>query len=314
MMHAIAPGKVMLAGEYAVLEGGDALVMAVDRFAIARLGEGAPLPRESVATLAAAQREGVLACDHVIHLDTRALEDGDRKLGLGSSAAGCSAALVLAATEEGVAVNARRARLAALARRGHREAQGGGSGVDVLASMHGGVIAVRFPEGTDREPVVESMAWPSSLPWCVLWTGVPVRTAELIRAVKTFAARDAKGMAECMTAIRDAAAQFEAALRAANAADAVRAVRAHATAMDRLGTSSDAHIVTDAMRQLATAVEPLGGAIKPSGAGGGDIVFAVAQDRSALDAVIRAGREKGFVPLDLAIDPKGARTIAGDPA
>jgi phosphomevalonate kinase len=313
-MHAIAPGKVMLAGEYAVLEGSDALVMAVDRFAIARDGEGAQLPRESVATLAVAKREGVLAREHVMHLDTRALEEGERKLGLGSSAAGCSAALVLAATDEGVDVSARRAELAALARRGHREAQGGGSGVDVLSSMHGGVIAVRFPEGTDREPVVESIAWPSSIPWCVLWTGVPVRTSELIRAVKAFAARDPNGMAECMNAIREAARDFESAIRSGSATETVHAIRSHAAAMDRLGQSSDASIVTPAMRQLAAAVEPFGGGIKPSGAGGGDIVFAAAQDRGALDEVIRAGRQHGFVPLDLAIDSRGARTIAGDTA
>jgi phosphomevalonate kinase len=148
----------------------------------------------------------------------------------------------------------------------------------------------------------------------VLWTGVPVRTSELIRAVKAFAARDPNGMVECMNAIREAAGQFESALRAGSADDTVRAVRAHARAMDRLGSSSDAAIVTKAMRQLGSAVEPLGGAIKPSGAGGGDIVFATAHDATALDAVIRAGREHGFVPLDLTIDPHGARTIAGDTA
>ena len=313
-VHAIAPGKVMIAGEYAVLEGGDAIVMAVDRFAAAIPGEGAPLPRESAATLAVAKREGVLARDHAMHLDTRALEEGDRKLGLGSSAAGCSAALVLAAHTEQLEVDARRAELAAVARRGHREAQGGGSGVDVLASMHGGVIAVRFPNGPNDEPMVEPLAWPKSLAWCVLWTGVPVRTSELIRAVRAFAERDPQGMRDCMVAIRTAAAHFEKALRAGDAAAAVRAVASHHRAMERLGTASHAPIVTPAMQQLAAEAEPLGAAIKPSGAGGGDIVLAVAHDRAVLDAVIERSRAHGFVPLALSIDSRGARVVEGEKA
>jgi phosphomevalonate kinase len=313
-MNAIAPGKVMLAGEYAVLEGGDAIVMAVDRYAVARPGAGAPLPRESAATLSLARREGVLAREHSIQLDTRALEEGDRKLGLGSSAAGCAAALVLAAREEAIDVDRDRARLAALARRGHREAQGGGSGVDVLASMHGGVVKVRFPEGPGGEPVVESVRWPSSLAWCVLWTGVPVRTSELIRAVRAYAEKDSTGMTRLVTALREATAAFDVALTAGNAPDAIAAVGAHLRAMDSLGIASQASIVTDGMRRLAAEVEPLGAGIKPSGAGGGDIVLAVAQNGNVLDVVIERARASGFIPLQLRIDEGGARTLEGETA
>jgi phosphomevalonate kinase len=37
-VRASAPGKLLLAGEYSVLEGGVAVVMAVDRRARARIG------------------------------------------------------------------------------------------------------------------------------------------------------------------------------------------------------------------------------------------------------------------------------------
>lgn len=302
----------MLAGEYAVLDGHDALVMAVDRYAAALPGPGAPLPRESEATLAVARREKLLTRDHAIHLDTRALEEGDRKLGLGSSAAGCAAALVLAATEEHIEIDRERARFASVARRGHREAQGGGSGVDVLSSTYGGVIAVRFPDGPEGEPVVDPVEWPSTLAWCVLWTGVPVRTSGLIRAVRAFGERDPHGMEAIIQSIREATGAFEHSLRSADGAEAIRAVCALLRAMDRLGSASQAPIVTESMRQLAAAAEPLGAAIKPSGAGGGDIVVAVAKDSGVLDEVVRRGHASGFVPLALEIDRGGARIAEGD--
>ncbi len=311
MRKAIAPGKVMLAGEYAVLEGGDALVMAVDRHAEALPGAGAPLPPETVATLALARREGFLGGEHVMRVDTRALEEGERKLGLGSSAAGCAAALLLAAYTEGVAVRARRKTLAALARRGHREAQGGGSGVDVLASVFGGVVKVSFPAGPAGEPVVESIEWPSTLAWCVLWTGVPARTSELIRDVRSFQEREPDAMKSMLDALRGATSDFERTLRARDAMGTVRAVRDHFRAMDRLGIASHAPIVTDAMRQLAAEVEPLGAGIKPSGAGGGDIVLAVAHDEGVMDGVVRRALPLGFVALALEIDRDGARIVDG---
>ncbi|MEI8254271.1 MAG: hypothetical protein WCJ30_01215 [Deltaproteobacteria bacterium] len=311
MKIAIAPGKVMLAGEYAVLEGGDAIVMAVDRYVEARKGAGAPLPPESAATLALAQREGPLGGDHPMHLDTRALEEGGQKLGLGSSAAGCAAALVLAAYIEGVAIQARRKTLATLARRGHREAQGGGSGVDVLASVYGGVVKVSFPRGPGGEPVVEPIEWPSTLAWRVLWTGVPARTSDLIRDVRSFQDREPDAMKTILDELRGATAGFELSLRTRDAPGAVRAVREHFRAMDHLGRASQSPIVTDSMRQLAAEVEPLGAGIKPSGAGGGDIVLAVAHDEEVMDNVVRRATTLGFVPLTLQIDRGGARIVEG---
>lgn len=302
----------MLAGEYAVLEGGDAFVMAVDRYVEAFGGPGAPLPSECRATLALARREGVLAGDHAMCLDTHTLEDGGHKLGLGSSAAGCMAALVLAVHTEGVAIQACRPALASLARRGHREAQAGGSGVDVLASAYGGVLKVSFPAGPAGEPVVESVAWPSSLAWCVLWTGIPARTAGLIRNVRSFQDREPDAMKSLLDELRGAVAAFDRTLRANDAPGTVRAVREHFLAMDHLGRASHTPIVTDAMRQFAAEAEPLGASIKPSGAGGGDIVLAVAQNQRVLEVAVRRARLVGFVPLTLRMDRGGARIVEGE--
>jgi phosphomevalonate kinase len=300
----------MLAGEYAVLWGADALVMAVDRYAHAAVTEArsVAMPPETAAALTNARRDGLLTREHAVQVDNAELVQGTRKLGLGSSAAQCVAALGAALAAEGQPVEPRREAVARAARRGHREAQGGGSGVDVLASALGGVLRVAFPAGPAREPVVERLAWPAGLRWAVLWTGVPVRTSELILAVRALSRRETD---ERMAAIAEATTELTAALRTGDPARAVEAVRAHGVAMDALGQASGVPIVTGTMRQLAAAAGPLGVAVKPSGAGGGDIVLAVAQDADALDAVARLGEPLGFARLDLAVDLHGVRVLEG---
>ena len=89
-----APGKLILAGEYAVLRGGIAVVAAVRRRAVARVVPHDP-GRVLSPFLDAAARvlESADAADAAallrgsIEVDTSALHDGPTKLGLGSSAA-----------------------------------------------------------------------------------------------------------------------------------------------------------------------------------------------------------------------------------
>lgn len=312
-----APGKVMVAGEYVVLEGSDAIVMAVDRYAVARpqraLRADTSLPPEAAAALSCAREEGFLREEHVLEIDVSSLSEGDRKLGLGSSAAGCVAALGAALVREGADLNTLRPTLARLARRGHRRAQGGGSGVDVLASALGGLSLVHLPDGPEGEAVAEPLEWPQSLHWAVLWTGVPVRTSELIRAVRTHAARAPREYATQMAALHEATGALVAALRAGDAPGAVTAIEAHARAMDTLGRASDVPIVTEGMRRLAAVLGPFGAALKPSGAGGGDIALVVATSTNALAASLDEGKRQGFVVLDIRLDRRGVSVQGEEP-
>ena len=136
---ATAPGKVVLSGEYAVLDGAPAICMAVDRRATATVGDS-PDGRCRVATPGREFSNGEkfriveAVCgsrpELTIELDTRAFAEDGTKLGIGSSAA-LTAALVAALGGDYYAD--------ALA--AHRRLQGGsGSGVDVAASVHGGLI------------------------------------------------------------------------------------------------------------------------------------------------------------------------------
>ena len=146
MLTASAPGKLIVAGEYAVLDGAPALVVAVDRRAVARIQPG---PRGSSPFLAAvadevAARGGDGARALSIAVDSRAFYvdtgAGPLKLGLGSSAAVTVAATALALGEP-----LDRARVFDIAAAAHARAQGArgarGSGADIAAAVYGGAIA-----------------------------------------------------------------------------------------------------------------------------------------------------------------------------
>ena len=311
-MNVRAPGKLMLAGEYAVLRGRPALVMAVDRYAVASgrgAGDDATVFPEIAAAFAAAREEGLCDVDpREVRVDVRALQgDGARKLGLGSSAAACVAALGWACAHSGVALDDEmRARVGLVARRGHRAAQGGGSGVDVLASAHGGVIRVRL--AGDGDPEVTRHPGMGAIAWAVLWTGTPARTSDMIARVEGFRGRDPKGFEAVMARVEEATEALDLALRKGDSREAVEAVALHNAAMRELGRESGAPVVTDAMARLAAVIEPMGGACKPSGAGGGDVSIALARDADTLRAVTEAARSEGFAVVPLAVDLGGVAT------
>lgn len=184
-MIATAPGKLILTGEYAVLDGAPALVIAVNRRVTATRRRG---PRGSSEFLLSVvnEIEKRFGADHAA---TRAAAEivvnstpfywGGTKLGLGSSAAVTVAATALAlgvdypgvpvidrdlvltisSAAHAAAQTARRGRpstaeLAPSTQPPNAWHRGRGSGADVAASVYGGVIAFQR-ESPDR------VAWPS---------------------------------------------------------------------------------------------------------------------------------------------------------
>jgi phosphomevalonate kinase len=177
---ASAPGKVLLAGEYAVLAGAEAVVMAINRRAVARVvapgtqdaraAAGSPFLQalaQAVAAHAGADSPAGRAAA-MLAVDSSALRDvGGIKLGLGSSAAATVAACACALAH-GPAGDVKPApdevhRLAHLAHGVAQSAQGArGSGADIAASVYGGILGVRLrPERVSRPMAVPI---PGSLP------------------------------------------------------------------------------------------------------------------------------------------------------
>ena len=318
-----APGKLVVLGEYAVLDGAPALVFAIDRYAVATLGPSgdrecrlrtrAPEPIER--RFAPGEPSGASLVDLVIgdtgavpawrgSLDSTELYSGATKLGLGSSAA----ALCAWAGAWTAYANAAGVKLAAPTLDGlvalHRAFQGGrGSGIDVAASFAGGVVEFRLgPLGVPR---IGSVRLPNSVGFAGIFAGRSASTPELVaryRAWKT--ARPAE--AEAMLRRLSAAAEAGCAAARGEAADAfVEAIADYGRGLACLGVAIGADIVTAEHRQIGEHARRHGVAYKVSGAGGGDLGLACALDRDALASFEAAVREQGFRVIELGVAEPG---------
>ena len=283
-----APGKLFLVGEYAVLDGGTAVVAAVDRRAIGRFVPGAtpasPLVEEAVRLARAHLKAngGATVAPGAVDIDTSALAGAGGKLGLGSSAAAAAVAVGAMLQAGGHDPESELAVSFALADRAHRDAQGGrGSGADVAAAIYGGIIAYRRAEHVPAG--IRELSPLLGLEIVVFHAGAPHATVDAIRAVEALAARDRPRYERHISAITDAADGFLTAWQAGNVAGVIEAADTAGNALAALGPDADLPIVTPPFARAATLARELGGAAKPSGAGGGDVgvAFLTGQDAAA---------------------------------
>lgn len=276
-MRCLAPGKSMLIGEYAVLDGGPAVVAAVDCYAVAQLE---PAAASVSPFIAAAQAEagvalgqlGQVAPAGVPVVDTSAFSLAGRKLGLGSSAAATVAAVGVLFAAAGLDPEAAEVqRLVHLAaRRAHDQAQGvAGSGADVLASSLGGLRALNDSGA--------GVALPAPMELRFVATSRSASTAELIGLY-----RSRKAAAEpARQRMADAARQFLGGCRAQDVGAVLAAVREALAAFQELGEALGCELATGEHLAVAAAAERAGGVAKPSGAGGGDLAVAFFPDPDA---------------------------------
>lgn len=345
MLRASAPGKLIVLGEYAVLDGAPALVQAIDRQARIRLrGHGgaknqvralpiAPAPRPFTFTADGAlawsqpdSRECLAYVDALlsvlgplpaasdrpwdIEIDTRDFFDAGaaNKLGLGSSAAltVAMAAIWLALDQgpEGVGPQHWPERwldtLVAL----HRGLQGGrGSGVDVAASLHGGLIGYRqLDQQTTR---VDRLAPVPGVEWMWIWLGKSAATVDFLTGLAGFRRLDASRYDGHLQSLTELAEAGQRAVRRQDADGLLAIIDAYGQAMAQLGEAANLPIYTDDHRRLAQWAGRHGVAFKPSGAGGGDIALAASTDVQALAALARQVQAAGYRVLPLAAADTG---------
>jgi phosphomevalonate kinase len=324
-----APGKVFLVGEYGVLEGGNAVLAAVNREAVGEfipaLDPGSPLVAEAVrVTLAALGDEGAALPAGSVWVDSSAFagvrdrNGNSRKLGLGSSAATAACTVGAVLEMAGTPIADHRQLAFSLAESAHRAWQGGvGSGADVAAAVYGGVLQYSRPGG--GTPVVHGLPnGLASLTLTVFSTRTATSTTGQIRAMRAFAQRAPAHYASLLTGIHRAADAFVEAIVAPRPPQAIAAIRAAGDALAALGAAAEVDIVTAPFARAAAIAADLGGAAKPSGAGGGDVGVAVFLEPSAARAFAdRAGGAAGkgegdgddfgdgFEILELSLDDKG---------
>ncbi len=323
MIVARAPGKLVALGEYAVLDGAPAVVLAVDRFVEVELGPNAAgICRLTMRAADTAERafapgesSGASLVDMVTApvapplpwtaiIDSRALFAGREKLGLGSSAAVLCAwagAFAAFARAEGRAVAD--LSLAALVDL-HRAFQGGrGSGLDVAASYTGG--AIRFSLDAAGVPQIGSVRLPNGVGFAGIFTGRAASTPELIahyRAWRLNRPVEAAALLRRLTALAEAGC---AAARGDDAAAWVEAFAAYGRGLAELGEAIGVEVVTAEHRQIGDEAGRFGVAYKVSGAGGGDLGLACATDAHALAAFTKRMTDRGFRVINVSLAGHG---------
>ncbi|HVE83873.1 MAG TPA: phosphomevalonate kinase [Myxococcales bacterium] len=344
-----APGKLFLAGEYAVLWGGQAQVAAVGprAGALVRRREdrevhllteagrcsghltplginfGGKVPAEfAFAARAASEvvrahgREAV-GFDLALGGSPRA-PDG-RKLGMGGSARAC--VLASEATRFVLEERLDPLKLALLA---HALAQGGkGSGADVAAIYAGGVVRYRR---YDVGPLAEASAQGrlesalSASPPVEVWRFPPL-SAALSYVFTGASASTPELISKVEAKVKGAArerfvadsdelgAQLEAGLVERD----FRAVREAVAALQRLLETLPVP-EAEPVRRIVALASSFGSAAKISGAGGGDGCIVFSEDDQARAALLEALAARGLYALPLAVEPGLKGEPAADPA
>ena len=304
-MIATAPGKLLVTGEYAVIDGAPAVVLAVDRRAIASHGRGASSPFLDAVAAALAARHGAdhpsVSAAREIHVDSSAFYDRSQKLGLGSSAAVTVAATALALGTPIDSPDTWRDEIQRIASEAHAAAQSArgarGSGADIAASVHGGAIA--FTAGR-----VERVRWPDHVVLVPFFTGQSADTASLVAAIRSAQSLRPAAVRAALAAIAETSQQTVTAL-ATGGQDLIAALDRAAAATAQLATASGVALVPDCVIAAQRILARFGGTAKTTGAGGGDIALGVIPGTADVTEAHRSLIEASCQLLPLSLDDTG---------
>ena len=310
---ASAPGKAVLCGEYAVLDGAPAVCMALDRRALVTVTpcEGdwirvsAPgytavegLLRvvggtiewlqgaSEYALVDAALRTPAAMPERVvsIELDSNAFRDveSNEKVGIGSSAALTVALLAALRGTEDVFADAIDA---------HRQLQqGAGSGVDIATSVHGGLLEYRMAAAE-----VTALQWPAGLQYRLVWSGIAVDTRAKLAQLDSTA--ESKARTDLLQAAIAMAKAWSSATRVLNE------YPEYIECLRRFSVDHGLGIFDAGHDELCIAAADAGLVYKPCGAGGGDVGILLGRSGEQLDDFM-AGRQK---ILHCELDPVGVK-------
>ena len=346
-LSASAPGKLVLLGEYAVLEGAPALVLAVDRRANVRIDTHEdPVCHVHAPDLGISDARAVIdgsiwrwQCDastagklslveHVwqglvreglapvaaggfsLHLDTSGFFNADSKprakLGLGSSAA-LTVALASAWAALAGHADVLNDRTQWLRRLFHMHGgwQGGrGSGVDVAASVAGGLIRYQLA-GQAREPTFTSLPWPMVGVHCLfVWSGQSVSTHDFLQRLAQWREHRAADYASHMSELGHLSGAALQALDRNDAQSFIQLTKDYAMALQTFGHACGLEVYSPEQKKLADMASKAGVSYKPCGAGG-DFGVVFADDAERLATFERAIVPAGMHVVPLGLDTQG---------
>lgn len=332
MMKETAPGKMILLGEYAVLEGAPAIVSAVNRFAVVTIEETSkersvihapnldtPAVRFSLegdkflfhSTVSPQQQndfrfvksafEVILeqidltqAPSVEITIDTSHFyHSNGKKYGFGSSTA-LTVALLKAVFRSSTSDIPGNEAFFKLALAAHRTAQGKrGSGIDVAASVYGGTI--RYIRDEEQPPV--SLLLPEDLHILPVWTGKSASTSAILKELERKKENDPQGYEELIDDMGATSAAGCASLEAEKTDAFLQRISEYYNLMENLGDFAGISVISSEHRQIHTIAQNIGAAYKPSGAGSGDIGIVFSDSPDVIAAAADTLSEQDFTPI-----------------
>lgn len=305
-IHASAPGKLVVAGEYAVLDGAPAISLAVasrarvsiqaatdscilevvssdrDAFEFSWTGEGyvSYLGRQPVARGTMLQqvigslKSSLPAAMPLVRITIDSSEfystETAQKLGLGSSAAVCVA--LTAALHQ---LFASTEKIDALCFKVHSNFQGGkGSGVDVASSLAGGLIGFQrlFTHTPAELPNINIKALEPIHGLYILpvWTGFSASTSEMLQDLDAYRNKSSDGYKALIEELTRVSTELIEVWQAQNIAAVLDLLALYADGLQRLDAAADMGIYSEPHLEFQRRVASMGAVYKPSGAGGGD--------------------------------------------
>ncbi len=311
-IDATAPGKLVVAGEYAVIEGAPALSMAVDRRATVSVSEAhegsvlevvtadrsafpfvwnsngtvefaeeQPGPRGSLLEAALAELASSLPAampDVHIVIDTGEFFAPDgQKLGMGSSAAACVALVGALHRLFGLQQD-----LAGLCFDIHRRFQSGqGSGIDVATSIYGGLI--QFQRMTDTQPVTGLLGWLPGLYVVPVWTGGAASTTAMLARLEQLQTAEPSRYLGLMGELSQIATQLRDEWTRSNVPAVLDLLAMYGYGLSRLDEVAEVGIYSQVHKQFQRRAASMGAVYKPSGAGGGDFGLVFTDSSAAVE-------------------------------
>ncbi len=275
-MQVLAPGKLFVLGEYAVIDGAPAVVAAVDRGVRCVVSPGAGVHTPGDSRFAQAALDAVQAPERSYTFSDWNPAKLPGKGGFGGSAAACAAGAVAGCLAQGAPIDAALCELAVAV---HQQVQGSGSGMDVRASFHGQL----------RRYVGQAVGPPlPQHPFVAVYSGISAKTGPRVQRYKAWPGRqrfvqDSRALVDLFD---------EEPCYAMDQAYAL--LRAMA---EQSGVAYD----TPALSKIAQLAKAHGGAAKPSGAGGGDVAIALIPDPQARASFTAACALQGLTPVPIQI-------------
>ncbi|TAN06960.1 MAG: hypothetical protein EPN38_06590 [Rhodanobacteraceae bacterium] len=329
-----APGKLVLLGEYAVLDGAPALVLAVNRRANATLtpipgdcfeiisptlgmaarlrpGDGAahrrgPAPPAELAWIATllahfGPARTLPACR--VELDSDAFyvdHAGARvKLGLGSSAA---LAVALLGALRALAQLPPPALAEAIAM--HRAIQGGrGSGIDIAASLAGGLTRFQLDAAGAAHATPASL--PRGLHMCCVYSGRPASTRAMLAEVAAWRTHAPGAYTRHIRELATISSRGVDAVATGDAAAFLSSLSAYAQTLARFGHACGVDIASREHQTIGAIATDCGCVYKSCGAGGGDVGITFGVDNHRVQVFASRAARAGFRVIGLEADPRG---------